>query len=81
MDTHDEILTITELAEWLKIAEKTLYSHAQKGIVPGFKVGSAWRFRRRDIEIWVEEQRRLTDESTGKQHPTPGSRQLVGGQR
>jgi excisionase family DNA binding protein len=81
MDKHDEILTITELAEWLKIAEKTLYSHAQKGIIPGFKVGSAWRFRRRDIDIWVEEQRRLADESSGKHHPTPEARQPVGGQR
>lgn len=74
MDKNDEILTITELSEWLKVAEKTLYSHAQKGIIPGFRIGSAWRFRRRDIENWVEEQRRLTDESTSKRRSTPNNR-------
>ena len=59
----DEILTLKELSEYLKIAEKTLYGYAQKGMVPGIRIGSAWRFRRTDIDQWLEERRRLTESS------------------
>lgn len=60
----DDILTLQELSEYLKIAEKTLYGYVQKGRIPGIKIGSAWRFRRADIEQWLEQQRKVTDEST-----------------
>jgi excisionase family DNA binding protein len=53
---NDEILTVKELAEYLKIAEKTAYRFAAEGKVPGFKVGSAWRFRRKDIDAWISQQ-------------------------
>jgi excisionase family DNA binding protein len=53
---NDEILTVKELAEYLKIAEKTAYRFAAEGKVPGFKVGSAWRFRRKDIDTWISQQ-------------------------
>lgn len=61
--TDEEILTLQELSAYLKIAEKTLYGYAQKGKIPGIKVGSAWRFRKTDIDAWLEEQRQLTDSS------------------
>lgn len=51
----DEILTIHELAALLKIGEKTAYTMAQSGEVPGFKVRDQWRFRRADIEAWIAE--------------------------
>ena len=51
----DKILTIQEIATYLKIKEKTAYDLAAKGKIPGFKVGGAWRFRREDIEEWIEE--------------------------
>ena len=60
----DEIMTLQEVSEYLKIAEKTLYGYAQKGILPGIKIGSAWRFRLADINDWLETQRKLTEEST-----------------
>ena len=43
----DDILTIKEVAEYLKIKEKTAYALAAKGEIPGFKVGGSWRFRRK----------------------------------
>jgi excisionase family DNA binding protein len=52
----DEILTLKELASYLKIAERTLYRLAQDGKLPAFKVGGAWRFRRADIDGWIREQ-------------------------
>ena len=60
----DEIMTVKELAGFLKIAEKTAYRFASEGKVPGFKVGSAWRFRKSEINRWIAEQEQKQD---GKQ--------------
>ena len=45
-----DILTIKEVAEFLKLTEKTAYRLAADGKIPGFKVGGSWRFRRDEIE-------------------------------
>lgn len=50
----DEILTLKEVAEYLKLAEKTAYRLAAEGKLPGFKVGGSWRFKREDIQSWIE---------------------------
>lgn len=52
MDT--DIMTIREVAEYLKVTEKTTYRLAAEGSVPGFKVGGSWRFRRSEIEKWIK---------------------------
>lgn len=46
----DEILTLKEVAQYLKLAEKTAYRLAAEGKLPGFKVGGSWRFRRDEVE-------------------------------
>jgi excisionase family DNA binding protein len=51
----DDILTIKELASYLKLNEKTAYRLASEGRLPGFKVGGSWRFKRVDLEKWIEE--------------------------
>lgn len=53
-----DILTLRELALYLKTAEKTLYRLAGEGKVPGFKVGGAWRFRKSEIDRWIERRER-----------------------
>jgi len=53
----DEILTLKEVAKYLKLAEKTAYKLAADGKLPGFKVGGSWRFKAGDIEQWIEEQK------------------------
>lgn len=53
----DDILTIQELALYLKLNEKTAYRLASEGKLPGFKVGGSWRFKREDIEQWIEEKK------------------------
>ena len=45
----DEIMTLKEVAEYLKLAEKTAYRLAAEGKLPGFKVGGSWRFKKGDI--------------------------------
>lgn len=54
----DEILTLKEVAAYLKLAEKTAYKLAAEGKLPGFKVGGSWRFKREDVLTWIEEQKR-----------------------
>ncbi|WP_290525693.1 helix-turn-helix domain-containing protein [Alcanivorax sp.] len=53
----DEILTLKEVASYLKVAEKTAYRLAAEGKLPGFKVGGGWRFRQEDIVHWIEAQK------------------------
>lgn len=49
-----DIMLIKELAEYLKINEKTAYRYAAEGKIPAFKVGGAWRFRRDEIEKFTK---------------------------
>lgn len=50
----DDILTIRDVAAFLKVADKTIYTMAQQGQLPAFKVRGQWRFRRTDIDAWIE---------------------------
>ncbi|MCB9946159.1 MAG: helix-turn-helix domain-containing protein [Geminicoccaceae bacterium] len=52
MDT--DVMTIREVAEYLKLTEKTAYRLAAEGEIPGFKIGGSWRFRKGDIDAWIE---------------------------
>lgn len=56
MNTNIDIMTIKELADYLKIAEKTAYRFALEKKIPGFKVGGAWRFRKAEIDKWITKQ-------------------------
>jgi excisionase family DNA binding protein len=51
-----DIMTMREVAEYLKINEKTAYKLAADGKIPGFKVGGAWRFRKSEIDKWSVEE-------------------------
>jgi excisionase family DNA binding protein len=53
---NDEILTLKEVTALLKVAEKTVYTMAQRKEIPAFKVRGQWRFRREDIDRWIDQQ-------------------------
>ncbi len=59
--TKDDIMTVKELADYLKIAEKTAYRFALEKKFPGFKVGGSWRFRRAEIDKWILKQEKAND--------------------
>ena len=48
--------TVPELAEYLRMKPITIYKHASKGELPGFKIGATWRFKKSSIDKWIEEQ-------------------------
>lgn len=52
-------MTVREIAGYLNVDEKTVYRLAQRGELPGFKVAGAWRFRKGDIEKWIEQQKKM----------------------
>jgi PTS system nitrogen regulatory IIA component len=51
----DDILTIEEVARYLRVSERTVYDWAQKGEIPSGKIGTVWRFKKTEIERWVNE--------------------------
>lgn len=51
----EEILTVKELARYLKMDKHTVYRLARKGILPGVKIGGEWRFKKDLIDKWIEE--------------------------
>ncbi len=59
-----DILTIRDMATYLKVTEKTVYGLAQQRRIPSFKVGGQWRFRRDHIEAWIGVQTKDTRNAT-----------------
>ncbi len=52
---EDSILTIEEVAKYLRVSERTVYDWAQRGEIPSGKIGTVWRFKKGEIEKWVNE--------------------------
>jgi excisionase family DNA binding protein len=57
MTMTEQIMTLKELAAYLKLTEKTAYRLAAEKKLPGFKVGGSWRFKSSDLEAWIEKQK------------------------
>lgn len=49
-----EVLTVDELASYLRLSKSSLYKLLQQGKVPGVKVGKHWRFPKRSVVAWLE---------------------------
>lgn len=49
----DDILTIEEVAKYLRVSDRTVYDWAQKGEIPAGKIGTVWRFKKNEVENWV----------------------------
>ena len=63
---NTQIMTIKEVSEYLKLAEKTAYRLASQGKMPAFKIGGSWRFDKADIDKWIEEQKAVQPKEVGK---------------
>ncbi len=59
MDAANAVLTIGELADYLKIPKSTVYKLAQQGKIPGQKIGRHWRFSKQAIDQWLEQTHKL----------------------
>ncbi len=59
---RDEVLKLKDVADLLKVSEKTIYTMAQTGELPAFKVRGQWRFSQNDIDAWIEQQKRISQD-------------------
>ena len=57
----EEIMTLKEVAQYLKMKERTIYKWAQNGKIPAIKLGSTWRFRKEEVNAWLEKNRNIPD--------------------
>ena len=49
-------MSLPEVAEYLGMAERTIYLWAQQGKIPAFKVAGKWRVREEALEAWIRQQ-------------------------
>jgi excisionase family DNA binding protein len=54
--SSEGVLTLAEVAAYLKVTERTIYRLAGAKKIPAFKVGGVWRFRKGDIDAWINSQ-------------------------
>ncbi len=62
-DPEGEILTLDEVAAFLKAGKRTVYRLAAEGKLPAFKLGGTCRFRRSDLDEWIAAN--LTNKDSG----------------
>jgi excisionase family DNA binding protein len=71
---HDhEILTLEEVALYLRLKPQTIYKWAQEKRIPAVKLGKEWRFRRSILDRWLDEQ--MLSEDSGFSHMREGNDQ------
>jgi excisionase family DNA binding protein len=56
MGPEAKVITISELSEYLRVHRSTLYRLLKKQQLPGFKIGSDWRFNIETIDQWRMQQ-------------------------
>ena len=66
---EDSILTIEEVAKYLRVSERTVYDWAQKGEIPAGKIGTVWRFKKDEIEKWVNQRLSSNVKSPDRNQP------------
>jgi len=53
----ERLMTLEEISDYLQISIHTLYKMAQQDRIPAFKVTNKWRFRKSEIDAWIEKNR------------------------
>ena len=56
LSAEAKVLTVEDLSEYLRVHRTTIYRLLKKGHLPGFKVGSDWRFNIETIDEWRAQQ-------------------------
>lgn len=68
MPSEAKVITIGELADYLHVHRSTLYRLLKRGQLPGFKIGSDWRFNVETIDRWRMGQTTALDGTTHEAH-------------
>jgi len=68
--TENEIMTLEEVAAYLKLKPQTIYTWAQEKRIPAAKLGKEWRFKRSIIDRWINQHFDPKFSSLGRSRPT-----------
>lgn len=55
-DEQPEIMTVKEVASYLKMKPVTIYKLSKEGKIPAFRVASFWRFKKDLIDKWLSDE-------------------------
>tara|TARA_B100000609_G_C17107014_1_gene377733 strand:+ start:271 stop:498 length:228 start_codon:yes stop_codon:yes gene_type:complete len=55
VSSEETLWSLSDVARYLQVAERTVYVWAHKGQIPSFKLGNVWRFKKADIDVWIED--------------------------
>ncbi len=58
LSVETEVLTLAEVAGYLRLSKKTIYKMARRGELPAFKAGNHWRLKRPELEEWIRRRTR-----------------------
>jgi excisionase family DNA binding protein len=70
MAVNVKVLNVNELSDYLRVHRSTIYRLLKKGELPGFKIGSDWRFNVETIDQWRLHQTAQLDEMRSANHST-----------
>lgn len=54
---NEQLMNVQQVADYLQVNPSTVYDWAQRGILPAMKLGQIWRFRRSELDVWLESQK------------------------
>lgn len=77
---HEAFLTTEEVLAYLQVNLRTVYRLIEAGKLPAVRVGRQWRFRRKDIDAWLDAQRQMPPAAAARPEtaaPVTGCRVLV----
>lgn len=57
----DSLMTLDEVAAYLRLSKDTIYRMVQSGKIPASKVGTQWRFRQSEVDVWLEQNKNVTN--------------------
>ncbi len=67
---QNQIMTIKQVAKYLKISPRTVYKLVKEGAIPSFKIMNMWRFEQSKIDQWIQKKSEITNINAngGKEH-------------
>lgn len=75
LPTDEVFLTTEEVLEYLQVNLRTVYRLIKAGKIPAVRVGRQWRFRKRDIDAWLDSQRTQSGGGAAAAAAAPAARQ------
>ena len=66
MEQFGQLMTIDEVAEYLRVKKRTVYDWVKKDKIPAVKIVGLWRFRKQRSDAWLEEDSKAQESPAAK---------------